>query len=89
MKLSILFQFLSHDIPLFQGIISDLFPGVELPEADYGDLEEALIEHIKKRQLQPDKWFIEKMIQVNTKSKGININQVFYCTQTLGSQEVN
>nr|XP_039250666.1 dynein heavy chain 3, axonemal-like [Styela clava] len=57
-------KFLSHDIPLFQGIISDLFPGVSLPQPDHGVLEKAILSNIARMQLQPVPWFIDKIIQL-------------------------
>ncbi|XP_043943753.1 dynein axonemal heavy chain 3-like [Protopterus annectens] len=57
-------KFLSHDIPLFDSIISDLFPGVILPAADHGNLEVFIREFIKRMNLQPALWFINKIIQI-------------------------
>ncbi|XP_019505362.1 PREDICTED: dynein heavy chain 3, axonemal [Hipposideros armiger] len=57
-------KFLAQDVPLFQGIISDLFPGVVLPKPDYEVFVDALNENIKKMKLQPVPWFIGKIIQI-------------------------
>ncbi|XP_053173949.1 dynein axonemal heavy chain 12 [Scomber japonicus] len=56
-------KFLSHDIPLFNGITSDLFPGISLPEADYQLFLEASTECCKNHNVQPTQVFLEKMIQ--------------------------
>uniref|UniRef100_A0A663MAG9 Dynein axonemal heavy chain 12 n=1 Tax=Athene cunicularia TaxID=194338 RepID=A0A663MAG9_ATHCN len=56
-------KFLSHDIPLFLGIASDLFPGIKLPNADYRDFLECASECCTRHNVQPVKAFIEKMIQ--------------------------
>jgi len=35
-------KFTFNDVPLFLSITNDLFPSVQLPEVDYGKLENAL-----------------------------------------------
>ncbi|KAL8592235.1 hypothetical protein ACOMHN_030910 [Nucella lapillus] len=56
-------KFLSHDIPLFNGIISDLFPGLKLPEADYRVFLDAMEREATKLNLQFVPFFVEKIIQ--------------------------
>eukprot|EP00795_Rhopilema_esculentum_P000293 gene293-9945_t len=58
-------KFLSQDLPLFEGIISDLFPDVILPTPDHGRLQHAVVEEIEKMGLQPVPWFVEKIIQIH------------------------
>ncbi|XP_067302544.1 dynein axonemal heavy chain 12 [Pseudorasbora parva] len=56
-------KFLSHDIPLFNGITSDLFPGISLPVADYKLFLECAQKCCKKHNVQPVTAFLDKMIQ--------------------------
>jgi dynein heavy chain len=58
-------KFLEQDLPLFHGIVSDLFPGVEVPVVDYGVLQSAIEDTIAKYKLQPLPQFIDKVIQIH------------------------
>ena len=57
-------KFLVDDVPLFNGIISDLFPGVIQPKINYGNLLTAMTETCVAFGLQPEDSFIKKCIQL-------------------------
>eukprot|EP00741_Cyanophora_paradoxa_P002452 tig00000076_g2377.t1 len=57
-------KFLSEDLPLFDGIISDLFPGLQKPKVDYGDLELMMKEATVESGLQTVDSFLVKCMQL-------------------------
>lgn len=57
-------KFLNHDVPLFQGITSDLFPGVVLPTPDYVVFDEAVRKACENNNKQPTEYFMEKVQQL-------------------------
>ncbi|OUM67642.1 hypothetical protein PIROE2DRAFT_4933 [Piromyces sp. E2] len=57
-------KFISQDIPLFESITHDLFPGIELPDPDYKNITDAITEVMSEYNLQPVPKHIEKVIQI-------------------------
>lgn len=56
-------KFLQEDVPLFEGIYTDLFPGVALPTAAREDIIKWLHIQLAAKKLQPTPWFVEKVMQ--------------------------
>ncbi|XP_015588713.1 dynein heavy chain 3, axonemal [Cephus cinctus] len=57
-------KFLAQDVPLFNGIYSDLFPGIDLPKPDRDELIDLLKVNLNKRNLQATPWYVEKIVQI-------------------------
>ncbi|KAJ3357634.1 Dynein heavy chain 6, axonemal, partial [Kappamyces sp. JEL0680] len=57
-------KFLSEDIGLFKGILSDLFPGVVVPERDFGTLVDAVKEVMDQKQLEIVDLFVSRICQL-------------------------
>ncbi|XP_073954502.1 dynein axonemal heavy chain 1-like isoform X2 [Choristoneura fumiferana] len=57
-------KFLADDLLLFNGIISDLFPRVEIPVVDYGIMEQSIRNMLVKRGYDDLYTFIFKIIQL-------------------------
>ncbi|CAD7935566.1 unnamed protein product [Amoebophrya sp. A120] len=57
-------KFLAQDLPLFMGIITDLFPGVDIPNVDYGNLELEVKQQLVDARLQTVPAFVTKIIQL-------------------------
>ena len=57
-------KFTFNDVPLFLSITSDLFPGITLPDIDYGNLEAALKSTCSELNIIAEDSFINKCIQL-------------------------
>lgn len=58
-------KFLEQDLPLFSGILKDLFPGVVVPYVDYGKLQQAVERALVAMRLQKVPALVSKVIQIH------------------------
>lgn len=45
-------KFLAEDVPLFESIMADLFPGIAVPTQDLGTIEKAISMAVREQNLQ-------------------------------------
>eukprot|EP00929_Paragymnodinium_shiwhaense_P038463 TRINITY_DN20312_c0_g2_i5.p1 TRINITY_DN20312_c0_g2~~TRINITY_DN20312_c0_g2_i5.p1 ORF type:complete len:4212 (-),score=1387.32 TRINITY_DN20312_c0_g2_i5:193-12828(-) len=57
-------KFLSFDLPLFAGIITDLYPSVVIPDVDYGQLKIMIEAQLRLAELQIVPDFVTKITQL-------------------------
>ena len=57
-------KFVADDVPLFLGILQDLFPGTELPASEASTLKDEVIRVMESKNLVPNPLQLEKIMQV-------------------------
>jgi dynein heavy chain len=57
-------KFLAQDLPLFSGILADLFPNAEVPYTDYGTLQQMIEAELADQNLQAVPSFVTKILQL-------------------------
>ena len=57
-------KFLTQDLVMFKGIISDLFPKIELPNITYEIFENNMISILKNKNLQNNLFMKKKIFQL-------------------------
>ena len=70
-------KFLNQDLPLFYGILSDLFPGVNIPYVDYGKLRVAIENQLEASGYQKVDDFIGKIIQMHETMMVLSVVQKY------------
>lgn len=70
------------DLPLFNGIVSDLFPDIETPVIDYSKFLAAIDAELKAQNLQKTKHTISKVIQLFETKNSRHSVVLVGCTQS-------
>ena len=53
----------AEDVPLFMGVLHDLFPGIEIPNVENADLRSAITEEMTANNIQPVEKMVDKICQ--------------------------
>jgi dynein heavy chain, axonemal len=57
-------KFVFDDVPLFLGLLADLFPGLDCPRVGYPEFSAALISVFEKDLMQVIPWQVDKVLQL-------------------------
>ncbi|KRX01504.1 P-loop containing nucleoside triphosphate hydrolase [Pseudocohnilembus persalinus] len=67
-------KFLKHDIPLFNAILSDLFPGEQFPDIKNQELSDSIEEQIELQKFKNSSNFVERCLQLH---EGLQVRHGF------------